>query len=249
VLSHILGSYAQKSSIHTFLQHASSSTNGPTPGIVALRGKRFVYASEPGINHHLAEELLKEITGGEAITGRGLYQKEQTFIPQCKLWLSTNIRPRLQADDQAIWDRVKLIPFTQRIGDTREEGWIPFDELVNLLLAEAPGILAWAAEGFRMWQEDGFGPSALTVQQATEEFRHSVDTVQAWLDDCTTTHPPDAKKKARFQELWASWEGWCLMHGEHSLTGWRLGEALGKKQFEKYNDGKGMVYRNLEVKG
>ena len=55
---------------------------------------------------------MKEITGGDTIAARFLYGEHFEFRPAFKLWLVTNHLPRVDGGDDAIWRRLRLIPFT-----------------------------------------------------------------------------------------------------------------------------------------
>ncbi len=43
------------------------------------------------------------------------------FIPHFKIFLSTNYRPRISGTDDAIWDRLRLVPFLIRIPETHTD--------------------------------------------------------------------------------------------------------------------------------
>ena len=121
--------------------------------LAALRGKRFVSASEVNQGRRLDEAKIKDITGGDTITARFMRGEWFDYQPQFKLWLSTNHKPVIRGTDEGIWDRIRLAPFDVRI---------PEDEidrrLGQKLREEAPGILAWMVDGCLQWQERGLDP-------------------------------------------------------------------------------------------
>ena len=48
------------------------------------------------------------MTGGtDTLKARFLYEEHFIFKPQFKIWLGTNHLPRVQGDDDAIWERLK----------------------------------------------------------------------------------------------------------------------------------------------
>jgi len=55
--------------------------------------------------------------------------------------------------DNAIWDRIRLIPFNVTIPPEEQD-----KNLTEKLEAELPGILAWAVEGCLAWQKEGMNP-------------------------------------------------------------------------------------------
>ena len=48
---------------------------------------------------HADESLLKDLTGGDQITVRTLYQKPFTFKPQAKIVIYGNHKPQLRGTD------------------------------------------------------------------------------------------------------------------------------------------------------
>ena len=75
-----------------------------------------------------------------------------------------NHKPIIRGTDRGIWRRVALIPFTQNFEQRDDK------TLEEKLKAELPGILNWALDGLRDWQQHGLGPCA-AVDTATEEYR------------------------------------------------------------------------------
>jgi putative DNA primase/helicase len=70
-LKHLFGSYMIKTTtaLYTLDRHASE----PLPEIARLVGKRLVTGSETEEGAKLAESRVKDITGGDTLTGRELY--------------------------------------------------------------------------------------------------------------------------------------------------------------------------------
>ncbi len=87
----------------------------------SLRGRRFVTAIETGRRKNMAEVLMKQLTGESEIPARKMRQDHFTFHNQTAVWLATNHKPVLQGSDDAIWRRIRLIPFTVKL-DPRTNG-------------------------------------------------------------------------------------------------------------------------------
>ena len=98
-------------------------------------------------------------------------------MPEYKLVLFTNFKPRVDGSDGAVWDRIRLIPFNVSF-DGRED-----TELGEKLAAEAEGILAWLVEGCLEWQEDGLGMCD-AVERATATYRTESDIIGRFVRDC-----------------------------------------------------------------
>ena len=57
---------------------------------------------------------MKELSGGDKITARGLFQDPIEFKPQFKPIFICNDDPELPPNDEGTWRRIKLIPFESR---------------------------------------------------------------------------------------------------------------------------------------
>ena len=174
----------------------------------------MVVASESGDGHRLDEATVKEITGGDKIAVRFLYGEHFEFHPEFKLWLVTNHKPSADGDDDAIWRRLRLIPFRESFEGREDRG------LAADLEAELPGILAWAVRGCLAWQRDGLG-HAEAVTRATSDYRAEEDHLGAFLTEVTA-----AGGQVRADELRAAYEEWCGSLGERPLSGSALGKRL-----------------------
>ena len=86
-----------------------------------------------------------------------------------------------------------------------------------------------------------------SVLDASEEYFAEQDTIQQWLDDCTTDGGPGAF--ARTTELFASWKTWCEARNLKPSSEKALSEALRDKGFTKSrNPPRQMGFRSLALK-
>jgi putative DNA primase/helicase len=98
----------------------------------------------------------------------------------------------IHGTDEAIWDRLPLIPFPVRFADPRQESLPegnallrPMDRsLAEALMQELPGILAWAVAGCLQWQKVGLAIPE-EVLQASRHYREESDFIQAFMDEST----------------------------------------------------------------
>lgn len=172
-ISRILGEYWNKAPRGLLLWKNFESH--PTD-LADLYGKRLVVCSETGEGRALDETLVKELTGGDPIRARRLYENNWEFWPTHKLWLVSNHKPRVVGSDHGIWRRIKVLPFEQTFTDDRID-----KDLDVKLTAELPGILAWAVRGCLEWQREGL-PSPVLMEQETRAYRQEQDVVQQFVD-------------------------------------------------------------------
>jgi P4 family phage/plasmid primase-like protien len=216
----LLGDYAQQSEFETFLVRKNGG--GPRNDIARLKGTRFVSAVEAEQGCRLSETIIKQVTGGDKITARFLYHEFFEFTPQFKLFLVSNHKPRIVGTDEALWRRIRLIPFAVTI--PRHERDL---QLLDKLRRELPGILAWALRGCLNWLEKGLGEPS-EVAEATSEYRQEEDFLAAFLADKCIADP---KGTASAGLLYKAYESWCADNGEEPAAQKVFGSELGSRGF------------------
>lgn len=177
VLAAVLGEYAVKASQELLViqKHQGHPTSK-----ASLFGARFAHSGEIEQSDRLNEALVKELTGGDTIMARRMYENEWAFQPSHLLWLHANYRPRIQGNDLGIWRRVKLIPFNVTVpAADRVEG------LARLIFkTEGSGVLNWMLQGLGEYRRNGYKlPDPPAVVEATAEYRRETDTVGMFLSD------------------------------------------------------------------
>jgi putative DNA primase/helicase len=218
----ILGDYSCIASMETFV--ASKSERHPTD-LAMLRGARAVIAQETEEGQRWAESRIKALTGGDAISARFMRQDFFTFEPAFKLIIAGNHKPSLRNVDEAVRRRFNLVPFTVTIPKTERDPNLP-----EKLVAEWPGILAWAIEGCLEWQRIGLAPPP-AVLDATEEYLADEDAIGRFLDERCATGDLFAIEEV--QDLFASWRDWCATTGEYAGTVRRFSQNLEARHFAR----------------
>lgn len=210
-LRDIFGDYETKTSTDTLIERDSSATNG----LAALRGARFVNATESSAGKRLAEALVKELTGQDTVSARFLYQEFFTFVPTFKLWLACNHVPLIQGQDHGMWRRVRLIPFGVQFRDPDDDtGPYKDKTLPDRLKAEHEGILAWLVRGCLEWQRGGL-PGAEAVRFATGQLQNDLDVLGGFLTEhCYFDKHAETPAKSLYDEYCQ----WAEKNGEKPLT-------------------------------
>ena len=216
----LVGDYAQQSDFDTFMPKEKGH---PRNDLARLAGARFVAAVEAAQGRQLAENVIKQATGCDVITARFLYHESFEYSPQYKLFLVANHKPVIVGTDEAIWRRIRLIPFTVTIPpDERDK------QLLEKLRGELPGILAWAVRGCLDWQRDGLGePEA--VWTATAEYRREMDVMADFVDECCVLGENQTEDTGL---LYAKFKEWSDQNGEGFPTQKKLGAQLRERGFE-----------------
>jgi putative DNA primase/helicase len=203
IVGSVLGDYAVVAPKTLLI--ASRHEHHPTDRTTLFR-RRLAYAGEIAEGAYLNEALVKELTGGDRITGRRMREDFWSFNPTHKLWLFANHLPHVSGSDRAIWRRVRVIPFQVTIPERDQDPHLA-DKIVS---DEGPGVLAWLLDGVRAWQSGMSPPRAGLL--ATETYRHGEDTAERFVTD-ELAIDPDGTGSLYASELWETHRQWCAENG------------------------------------
>jgi putative DNA primase/helicase len=218
-IADMLGDYAMRTPAETLMV----KREGQIPNdVAALRGARYVHASETEEGRRLAESFVKDLTGRDTLAARFMRGEWFQFRPVCKVWLRTNHKPVIRGTDEAMWDRLRLIPFEVRIPEHQQDR-----ELPHKLREELPGILAWAVTGCLLWQVNGLGTPE-RVRAATQGYRDEMDRLGDFVDDCCVV---TVEAQVTTKAIYSIYMAWCQRNGEPPLNRRAFAERLQERGF------------------
>lgn len=113
LLQMAIGAYSAVLSVAA-ITNIRAQSSAPSPDIARLKDVRFTSLQEPKKNEEINGGKLKELTGGDRITARGLHKDPIEFKIASVFILSCNHCPRFQSDDGGLCRRIRLIPFPSR---------------------------------------------------------------------------------------------------------------------------------------
>lgn len=235
------GDYAVTADFESFLARHNSG-GGARGDLARLAGARLVTSVEVDDGRKLAEGLVKQLTGGDKIPCRRLYESEFEYHPQFTLWLVANHKPKVRHDDDAIWRRVLLTPFDRAVPESKR------DPALKSLLTDpdraGAAILAWAVRGCLEWQHNGLQvPKA--VSAATAAYRADMDPLADFYADCCTFRPNET---AYQHELLAAYRKWAESVGiRHPLNRTTFGPAL--REHGEITEGECSITRRKQWSG
>jgi putative DNA primase/helicase len=232
---YLLGEYALATPTETFMRkNGDQNTND----IARLRGTRFVTTTEAEQGRRLSESLIKKITGNDQLTARFLYGEYFNFMPTFKIFMATNHKPTIKGTDYGIWRRIKLIPFTTRIPEDKQD-----KHLELKLREEASGILNWLLEGAMRWKQERLKIPA-AILNATDEYRGEMDVIGNFLKECCVQHPGAS---IRIRELFKAYQEWCEENNEHAVSERFLGLRLKEMGFERTRTAEARYWSGLAL--
>lgn len=224
-VNRLLGEYAADVVPSLLTKAYSGSPNGPSPAIAVLQGARMVTCTELSSSSKFDEAFVKQISGGDALSARAVYGDQVTFEPEGTLWISTNSVPQIGSEDDAMWRRLRVLPF-----DAVFSGESHDPMLEEKLHAELPGILNWVLKGAMAYAARGKLPECTVVKGMERRLRKKADPMLPWLIAHTKK---SAKAKTRSSLAYESYVR--FMRREER-------KPLSTSQFRAKLEGKGIVH-------
>lgn len=234
VVRKIMGDYATNIQPESIMVKAS--TNTANSDIARLKGARLVTSVEPNEGMRLNEGLLKQLTGDDMITARKLYGDEFEFRPEFKLWMATNHKPTIRGTDLGIWRRIHIIPFTVTIPEEVVDKNLPYK-----LMKELPDILAWMADGYKLWKSEGLRKPKV-IADAVEEYRNEMDVISAFLASDYVVQGGEVKAQA----LYAVYCQWAAECNEYKMPSRKFGLEMSKR-YNKVRKTNGWNYQGISL--
>lgn len=220
IFEKMMGEYAIK------LETQNVTGNRPGAGaanadIARLEGKRLCAIEEPGKTEHFNIGVLKHLSGNDTCYARDLYVKgkeTREFLPLFKLVIICNDLPPMSHDDQAIWNRVRVIDFESKFCDPDKGEVAPesYEEQVRLKRfpvdtsfadEKLPKILepfAWVLLNHR--KNLGCVIEPMEVKIATDQFRKTNDTYRQFAEECIMA--TNKEKSVSLTEVYARFKQW-----------------------------------------
>jgi putative DNA primase/helicase len=211
----VLGDYGHTAKPETFLESRREGGSASTD-VASLKGTRLVVTSETKRGAKIDTNLVKSLTGDDTINARHLFERPMEFKPSWSVLMATNHKPEMPGDDSALWERIKLIPFTVRISDEQKD-----TALKAKLMAEGSGILAWIVRGAMRYFEHGLRDPA-AIREAVSDYQTDSDPVGDFIARCLEVNPGDDSYRVSAAELRQAWIGYC---DENDIVGVEVREV------------------------
>jgi P4 family phage/plasmid primase-like protien len=242
LMGHVMGQY--KGSVPLSLITAKRALVGGTSSeVIALRGVRYAVIQEPSKNDTINEGIMKELTGGDPITARGLYKEAVTFKPMFDLVVCANIFLNINSNDHGTWRRMKVVEFGSKFVDEGvcEDDYV-FKKDKNLSLK----FEKWKGYVLHMliqiaFQNNGKVGDHDAVQDATERYRLSQDKVGQFIRD-KIIKTDDKTIRVSKSTLSRAFKEWSEEKFKYSMKGKDLFDRLDETYISN-----SMVYGGFEL--
>jgi P4 family phage/plasmid primase-like protien len=196
---YVLGDYAMALPITTIMTKSHVS-DGATPTLARLDGKRLAVVSEPNPKHTIDSGAVKSLTGDKVLSVRQIYADGKDINLDFLLLMLANKMPIVRDNDNGLWRRMKIIPFNRHF--TREEA---DGNLGDKLIRESSGILNMMIGGALDYLANGMKEPE-KVQFAITQQKTEVDPVEAFIADALVLDEGfTVPLKALYDPLYLEW--------------------------------------------
>jgi putative DNA primase/helicase len=192
---------------------------GPTTGSLAgpfglqpLIGKSLAIVSDArfrGNDMPIIVERLLCISGEDALTIDRKHIGSVTMKLPTRFMLLTNELPRLDDASGALAGRFLILQMTQSFFGREDL------DLTEKLIAELPGILLWALQGWVRLHQHGRFTQPASAESAVQAMEDLTSPVGAFVRECCDVKPG---QRAWVDDLYSAWKSWCEREGRSAVT-------------------------------
>jgi P4 family phage/plasmid primase-like protien len=193
------GSYATKVPV-SLLTQKRNKAGAASPEILKMKGCRFGSMAEPDEGEPLSANVMKELSGGEAMAGRDLYasSKEMVdFMLQIRLHLACNEKPKVYSAEGGTWRRLVVVDFPSKFvmhPDPRKPNEHPMDESIDYKVNSIEWATCFMAYLVHLFKE-GHGWRKLEppkeVLEYTNEYQEEQDALAKFIHEYVHVPPTE----------------------------------------------------------
>ena len=179
------GDYAAKLPA-SFLVNKRGMSGSASPEVMRIKGRRFVTMQELDDDSTINAGILKEISGGDRISGRPLYGEQQEFYLQAKYFLCCNSMPNIKAMDGGTWRRIRSTEFTAKFvdGTPQKENEFKKDmRLSETLKNLKPAMMSFLVYYYQAFRKDGMVEPE-SVLAFTRDYQKTSNVYLQFIDAC-----------------------------------------------------------------
>lgn len=182
IVATILDEYATETEVKMLTVGKNDGQNIRSD-VAKLAGKRLAVASEhtPNDGREFDVGLFKKLTANEPLPIQRKYKEAETTRMTATLVFSMNHLPRITVADPAIWNRIRVVPFSHVFcGKSKDPFW---RERMLTDPAFRSAAAAWFVEGARKYLKNHDIPAPKCVFEATKQYRRKSDFLFDWWEE------------------------------------------------------------------
>jgi P4 family phage/plasmid primase-like protien len=238
-IARVLGTYSGK--ISTDILTMGNKVNDQ-PEMAELKGKRLIIESEMQEGVRLNTAMVKQLCSTDEIQACKKYKDPFHFVPSHQVVLYTNHLPKVGANDDGIWRRLKVIPFNAKIkGNSDIKNYADY-----LYDNAAPAIMKWIIEGAqKVSSADHKVDDPKCVKDAVAAYRDDNDWLGHFISDCCDVGDGLTEKSGEFYQ---QYRAYCIQSGEYTRSTTDFYAAVEKAGFVRRKSTNGTLVYGLSLK-
>jgi len=200
----------------------------PRPDIIAVKKLRLATTSEFSEHTVLHADQIKKLVGEDTIPARTLYQKDFDYsVPDFTPAIASNSIPKIQGADQALRNRLLVFPF-DNVMSPGSRGFKSPGEISVLKQDPAflAAVLAWMAEGWTRYAEEGFKRVPDVMLRKADEFMSGSSTFHDWFNEGFVKDP---RGQVCAGDIWPDYQLYCMANNVPQKHRVESQTALGRK--------------------
>lgn len=186
LMAKTFGDYACTVPISLFTQKRKSSGSA-APEVARLKGRRFVTMQEPDEAIALNTGLMKEISSGEKMYARDLFESGCEFEVLAKFHLACNEKPKINTSDGGTWRRLIVINFLSKfVVSPSAPNEFPLDESIQFSVNTvewATPFLSYLVHVLKEGQGLRKLASPPEVLEYTSDYRNENDAIARFISE------------------------------------------------------------------
>jgi P4 family phage/plasmid primase-like protien len=238
----VLGDYKGTVPISLVTQKRTS-IGGTSSEIANLIGKRYAVMQEPSKGDKINEGIMKELTGGDPIQCRALFENSVTFNPQFKLVVCTNTLFDITSNDDGTWRRLRKVDFESKFTENpNEDARFPVDQYpyqykIDKKIDEK--FIKWAPVLFSMlvdvaYKTKGKVTDVAKVTEATEGYRKDQDLITEFMTEHIRSKENKHERHVIEHDILSKFKDWASQMHSNSNRSIPSGKEVSAYMTDKY---------------
>ncbi len=215
----------------TAITRKKADSGSANPDLVVLENKSYIYLQEPDEGETLNTSIIKQLTGGDPIEVRGLYEEQRSFVVGGKLHLMCNTLPQIKSMDHGTWRRIRVIPFEAEFKPAGHPDIDPAKNIHPKDLTLENRIVNWREQFFARlvhvyrteYMVHGLEPMPAIVTQASDKYKETFDAFSRFVSERMRRNEATMDDETPQLMAWKAYLAW------HEET--RPGAKLSQNEF------------------
>lgn len=184
------------------------SKSKPNEELMSIKKALIIAFSEPDKNKQLNMSMLKEMSGGDPITGRRLFKGKEMFYAKGLINIGCNFIPHMDATDEGAFNRIRAVKFdSQFITDVKKVNEINHIYLANESISSS--FDNWKFAMMKIIMEHDYDVETPdSVLEHTYAYRQREDWIRLFFDKMIVKEETMRTTYVTFPELWREFKSW-----------------------------------------